>query len=115
MQKTVGIRPQGLRPPYGATTPQINKIAQTPIIQWSVDSLDWESKNVDQIEQVVMNEVYDGSIILMHDIYDTSVDGAARVIQKLKIKATHSSQSINSYKHVVNLKILMFIIMQHDK
>nr|WP_237704208.1 polysaccharide deacetylase family protein [Lactococcus garvieae] len=84
MQKTVGIRPQGLLPPYGATTPQINKMAQTPIIQWSVDSLDWESKNVDQIEQVVMNEVYDGSIILMHDIYDTSVDGAARVIQKLK-------------------------------
>ncbi|ETD04033.1 hypothetical protein VNN41_03760 [Lactococcus garvieae] len=39
---------------------------------------------MDQIEQVVMNEVYDGSIILMHDIYDTSVDGAARVIQKLK-------------------------------
>ncbi|MFK4948371.1 hypothetical protein ET006_08185 [Lactococcus garvieae] len=84
MQKTVGIRPQGLRPPYGATTPQINEMAQTPIIQWSVDSLDWESKNVDQIEQVVMSEVYDGSIILMHDIYDTSVDGAARVIQKLK-------------------------------
>ncbi len=84
MQETVGIRPQGLRPPYGATTPQINKMAQMPIIQWSVDSLDWESKNVEQIEQVVMEEVYDGSIILMHDIYDTSVDGAARVIQKLK-------------------------------
>ena len=63
---------------------QINEQAQTPIIQWSVDSLDWKSKNADQIEQVVMNEVYDGSIILMHDIYNSSVDGAARVIKKLK-------------------------------
>lgn len=84
VQKTLGIAPQGLRPPYGATTPQINEQAQTPIIQWSVDSLDWKSKNADQIEQVVMNEVYDGSIILMHDIYNSSVDGAARVIKKLK-------------------------------
>ncbi|WP_251423947.1 MULTISPECIES: polysaccharide deacetylase family protein [Lactococcus] len=84
VQKTLGIAPQGLRPPYGATTPEINAQAQTPIIQWSVDSLDWKSKNADQIEQVVMNEVYDGSIILMHDIYDSSVDGAEKVIKKLK-------------------------------
>jgi peptidoglycan/xylan/chitin deacetylase (PgdA/CDA1 family) len=49
-----------------------------------VDSLDWQSKNADAIYQTVTKEVYPGSIILMHDIYDTSVDGAQKVIPALK-------------------------------
>lgn len=84
IKQTIGKDPAGTRPPYGAITPQITTIINNPVIQWSVDSLDWESKNADSIEQVVLNEVYDGSIILMHDIYDTSVDGAQKVITDLK-------------------------------
>ncbi len=84
IKQTIGKDPEGTRPPYGATTPQITTIVNNPVIQWSVDSLDWESKNADSIEQTVLSEVYDGSIILMHDIYDSSVDGAQKVITDLK-------------------------------
>ncbi|NHI79936.1 polysaccharide deacetylase family protein [Lactococcus petauri] len=84
IKQTIGKDPEGTRPPYGATTPQITTIVNNPVIQWSVDSLDWQSKNADSIEQTVLSEVYDGSIILMHDIYDSSVDGAQKVIIDLK-------------------------------
>lgn len=84
VKQTIGKYPSGTRPPYGAVTPQIISIIDSPIIQWSVDSLDWQSKNADHIEQTVLSEVYDGSIILMHDIYETSVDGAQKVITDLK-------------------------------
>ena len=51
---------------------------------WDVDTLDWKSKNVNSILKIVQNEVKDGSIILMHDEYETSVDAALKVVDMLK-------------------------------
>ena len=41
-----------------------------------VDTLDWQSKNIDSILSIAQKQVHDGSIILMHDGYQTSVDAA---------------------------------------
>ena len=53
------------------------------MILWSIDTLDWKTLDVQQTVDTVMNEVKDGSIILMHDIYSTSVDAAEILIPKL--------------------------------
>ena len=49
----------------------------TPMILWSIDTLDWKTQDVESTVEEVMNNVKDGSIILMHDIFSTSVDAVS--------------------------------------
>ena len=54
-----------------------------PIILWSVDTLDWKSKNADAVYNAVMSTVQDGDILLFHDIYDSTIDAVERLIPAL--------------------------------
>lgn len=72
-----------LRPPYGFVDETLTHWAQAPIICWSVDTEDWKSKNVDAILQIVTRQAQDGDIILMHDIFGTSVTAALSCVDRL--------------------------------
>ena len=72
-----------MRPPYGNANQKVQDAIDMPMIIWDVDSLDWESKDPDQIYSRVMSSVQPGSIILMHDIYNTTADGVAKVVPAL--------------------------------
>lgn len=72
-----------LRPPYGNINDSVRATVGTPMILWSVDTLDWETQDAQQTVDTVMSQVQDGSIILMHDIFSTSVDAAEIFIPKL--------------------------------
>ena len=72
------------RPPYGNINDTIRTTVGTPIILWSVDTEDWKSKNVDAIIATAMSEIHDGAIILMHDIYPTTVDAVPILIDTLR-------------------------------
>ena len=54
-----------------------------PIITWNVDSLDWDNRNTMAAYQRIMDTVSDGSIILMHDLYPSSVQAALHAMDKL--------------------------------
>ena len=73
-----------LRPPYGLITPGTEKLVRVPMVKWSVDPRDWESKNTDKVVQAILKNVKPNSIILLHDIYDTSVDAALKVVDTLE-------------------------------
>lgn len=62
------------RPPYGAINETLVKCLNYPIILWSVDSRDWESRNTEMIMYEVLASVEDGSIVLFHDLYPTTVE-----------------------------------------
>lgn len=51
---------------------------------WTIDSLDWKLQNTKNIVQRVEKEVENGSIILMHDIFPTSVEAALRIVDDLQ-------------------------------
>ncbi|MCK8606719.1 polysaccharide deacetylase family protein [Apilactobacillus ozensis] len=87
--KATGKLPSYLRPPYGATNSTVSNVAQTPIVMWSVDSMDWKFLNALQTEQQVIKTVYPGSIILMHDIHPTSVQAVPSVIESLRSRGYH--------------------------
>lgn len=72
-----------LRPPYGKVDEQVQRLAQAPIILWSIDPEDWSDENSDRQVALILDQVQDGSIILLHDIYPTSVDTALRVVDAL--------------------------------
>lgn len=79
----IGIKPTITRPPYGAINPTIQNAIDQSFIMWNVDSLDWKSRNTKSIMQEVA-KTQPGSIILMHDIHQTTIDALPSVIQYLK-------------------------------
>lgn len=78
----LGPGPYWLRPPYGRL--KANKELETPIIIWSVDPRDWESKDADAVTEHVLSHAQPGDILLLHDIYDSSVDAAIRIVDALQ-------------------------------
>ena len=53
---------------------------------WTIDTLDWKVQNTEQIIKTVEEKIKDGSIILMHDEYKTTVEAALRLADSLTAK-----------------------------
>lgn len=75
---------QYFRPSYGNFNNKIAKLTDMQIVLWNIDSLDWKIKNSNKIANRVINKAHDGAIILMHDIYKSSVKAALKIIDKLQ-------------------------------
>lgn len=84
LEGILGRKPSLTRPPYGNSNNVVRESISTPIILWSVDTLDWKNKNTESIVSTTMSEVHDGAIILMHDIHPTSVDAIPTLIDTLR-------------------------------
>ena len=72
-----GYTPKLMRPPGGhknGTVQHGAKDAGLAVIMWSVDTRDWESKNVEKIMEIVKKETKNGSIILCHDHHKPTLD-----------------------------------------
>jgi len=82
--KATGALPLDFRPPYGSVNLPVAEIIKKPIIQWSVDSEDWKSKNTGAIIQRVTSTAYNDSIVLMHDIHPETVAAVPKVIDRLR-------------------------------
>jgi peptidoglycan/xylan/chitin deacetylase (PgdA/CDA1 family) len=78
-----GYTPTVMRPPYGASNEELNKKISKPIIKWSIDTRDWENRNTQMILDNIFDNVKDGDIILMHDLYGTTAEAAKIAIPKL--------------------------------
>lgn len=72
-----------MRPPGGAYDENVLSLLDLPVIMWSIDTLDWKNKSVQNIIDVTLNNVTDGSIVLMHDIHETTVEAACQLIPEL--------------------------------
>ena len=57
------------------------------VVNWTVDTRDWEHRNKDTILATAFRQgkygVQDGAIVLMHDVYETSVDAAVEMMDRL--------------------------------
>ena len=81
-----GTYPTCLRPSYGAWKKDLElPVTMLPVF-WDVDTLDWQSQNPESILDIVRKNVQDGSIILMHDSYDSSVRAALAITDELTEK-----------------------------
>lgn len=78
-----GVTPAVMRPPYGAYNKTVSSVAGAPLVLWSIDTLDWKSRNATSVTNAVLSKVKDGDIILMHDIYTSTADAAEAIIPAL--------------------------------
>ena len=84
--KACGSKPVSVRPPYGAINENVKKGIDTPLILWSVDTLDWKTKNTDATVKTILKHAKDGDIVLMHDIHKPTVAAVEKVLPILKKK-----------------------------
>lgn len=81
-----GVTPTLVRPPGGfynqASLDTLGSMGMAAIM-WDIDTLDWKTRNAQNTINVVLNQVKDGDIVLMHDIYSTSADAAEVIIPEL--------------------------------
>lgn len=71
-----------LRPPYGNYNETV-KSTNYPIILWNIDPKDWLVKDSNQVYNSVIKHACDGCIVLMHDIYPTTIEAVKMLIPKL--------------------------------
>ena len=74
-----------LRPVGGSYNQAVRNAARGPVIIWSLDTLDWKSRNTDSVYKNLMG-AKDGDVILMHDLYKTTVNAVERALPDLKAK-----------------------------
>lgn len=75
-----------LRPPYGSVGTSLRNGAKMPLILWSVDTRDWETRSASKTIRAATENIKDGDIILMHDIHNSTIEASMTIIPKLKKK-----------------------------
>lgn len=72
-----------LRPSYGAINKKVLLEVGMPVILWNIDTLDWKTRDADKVYAEIMDNARDGDIVLMHSLYQSTVDAVERAIKDL--------------------------------
>ena len=86
IQKLVGYKPRFFRPPYGAISEsqvQWATAQKMMVIQWSIDTLDWQGLSAQKITETVVDNVLPGSIILQHHAPGVPLQGSVDALDDI--------------------------------
>lgn len=83
IRQITGEVPEYVRPPYGSWSEELECLVPMKVVLWNLDTLDWRSQDKGEIVRTVMSHVEDGSVVLLHDVYDTSVEAALEIVDRL--------------------------------
>ena len=82
-----GCDPVWLRPPGGCCSDGVRQVAECKnlgILSWSLDPRDWDTANSAIVCRAVVVGAEDGDVVLLHDMTDSSVDAALKIIDLLQ-------------------------------
>lgn len=78
-----GAEPTLFRPPYGSKNDRLLSNCGLPCVLWSVDTLDWQTRDKDYVSRQIINGAGDGHLILVHEIHKTTIAGVKIAVDKL--------------------------------
>ncbi len=78
-----GVAPALVRLPGGNKNSTVLANVNYPMIQWSIDTRDWEHKNAQKTIDEVLSKVRDGDIVLMHELYDATATATETIVPEL--------------------------------
>lgn len=83
--EATGKEPALVRPPYGAGIKDETVKANVayPLIMWTIDTLDWSTRDTQSTLEAIRKDVKDGSIVLMHDLYDPTAATVETIVPEL--------------------------------
>lgn len=76
-----------LRPPGGCCSSTVHAVAKEQgltIITWSLDPRDWAVHDASNLTQQVVSTAADGDVVLLHDMWNESVEAALAIIDQLQ-------------------------------
>lgn len=84
-----------LRAPFGKIDERVKTISPVPLIDWTIDTLDWTGKTPDEIFDSIFLSRFSGAIALMHDGYENTVEALKRLLPALK-EAGYQAVSVSA-------------------
>lgn len=72
-----------VRPPWGFASDALKRSVSVPLIYWTLDTMDWSVRNCDLVAHHIIENAKSGDIVLLHDLYETSVEAALQAIDVL--------------------------------
>lgn len=72
-----------LRPPGGMYDASIFTLWDKPLALWTIDTMDWKHQKKENSVQRVLDNVKDGDIVLMHDLFFPTAEAAEELIAEL--------------------------------
>lgn len=82
--KITGKEPEFLRAPFGEWNKSFACNTDLIEVRWTIDTLDWTTEDVSAIIRKGTKNIKDNDIILMHDVYDSSVTAALAIVDELQ-------------------------------
>lgn len=83
VKNITGTDPIVMRPPGGCVNDTVKSQTGMPMILWSIDTLDWRTRNAASTKTAVLDHVKDGDIVLMHDLYEATANASTTIIPTL--------------------------------
>ena len=83
LTEVLGFGSTIMRPPGGAVNDSVKANMEKPMIIWSVDTRDWATRNVESTKKAVLDNIKDGDIVLMHDLYEATAKASQDIIPAL--------------------------------
>lgn len=78
--QTCGYDAKLFRPPFGMYDAFMEEHLHTTIALWSIDTLDWKSRDAAAIKENVLANIHDGATILMHDLYPSTLEAVKELL-----------------------------------
>lgn len=85
----LGTEPRTVRPPYGSLNDTVRQAVDQPLILWDVDTLDWQSLDAGAVSEQALTHAVPGSVVLFHDIHQSSVQAIPSVLEQLHQQGYH--------------------------
>lgn len=109
-----GKYPTIFRPSYGQSSKKIRKSSSMPIVIWNIDTLDWKYHSSNRIVNSVLSKVKEGDIILMHDLYTSSINAVDKLIPEL-LERGYMPVTISELFYYHNIELQEGKVYSHAK
>lgn len=89
IEQTISVKPTLFRPPYGDYSDALITTCEglgLQAVQWDVDSLDWKGTGAQDMANRIISKVKNGSIVLMHNDGEHTLEALPLIIEGLKNK-----------------------------
>ena len=84
IKAAIGQNATVFRPPYGAYNKTVTNQLKVPNVMWTIDTLDWKHHNPKKTVASVQKNAKNGSIVLLHDIHQTTADALEPILVLLQ-------------------------------
>lgn len=81
--KLTGCDVTAFRPPYGMYNATTEAVTNATIALWTVDSLDWQSRDKNKILEAVRPHIADRAVVLFHDLYEPTYEAVKVLVPEL--------------------------------